>query len=494
MTKSIENSKNLEKKAVQGLFWSVVEKGGIQATQFITFLVLARLLQPEVFGLISLANIFIHFVQSLVGSGFSSAIVQRKQLEKEHLNTAFWVNLAIGALLTGVGIFSASTIASFFEQPDLAPIISWLSLNVLINSAAGTQQALLTRRLNFRELAKCRVFSLLVGSVTGVSMAFAGFGVWSLVSQALVANLLGVCLLWQVSDWRPELKASFNHFKDLASFGINFIGISLLVFFSRRIDDFLIGYFLGPTALGYYTIAYKLFLTIIQILQQGVHKVSLPTFSKLQDNLPGLQRAFYTATTLTCFVTFPAFLGMAAVAPELVRIIFGEQWIPSIPIMQILVLNGILISAMSFTGPIIMAMGKPSWNLFLLFIITFVKTIAFLFVVQHGIVFIAIALVVSNYLALPIRLWITKRLVNVSWLRLSKQLIAPILASIIMVIIILTSKALLQNWLDTRILLTGYIALGVLAYILLTWLMAPHLFQKLRYIIAVALPNGSRQQ
>jgi O-antigen/teichoic acid export membrane protein len=488
MTEPVDNAKDLKKKAVRGVFWALAENGGGQATQFITFLVLARLLQPEAFGLISLANIFIHFIQSLVDSGFSDAIVQRKQLEKGHLNTAFWANLVIGALLAGIGVLSAPLIAGFFKQPTIAPIIAWLSLNVVINSVAGTQQALLRRNLNFKGLAKRKVFGMVAGSITGITMAFAGYGVWSLVGQTLVGNLLGVILLWQISDWRPEFSASFKYFKDLASFGSNVMGIGLLVFFSRRIDDFLIGYYLGPTALGYYTIAYKLFLTIMQLLQEGTQKVSLPTFSKMQDNPLGLQRAFYSATALTCFASFPAFLGMAAVAPELVSVVFGEQWIPSIPIMQILALNGVLVSAMSFTGPMIMAMGKPSWNLGLLFVNTVVKTVAFLLVVQQGIVFVAIALVIANYFVLPTRLWVTKRLLQVSWLKFAKQLMAPTLGSIMMVVAILAAKAALQNTVDLRVLLTGNMILGTLIYLLSIWILAPSLFQKLRNIVAGALP------
>lgn len=243
-----KDSKNLKQKAVRGVFWSLVEKLGSQGTQFITFLVLARLLAPESFGLISLANIFVHFIQALVDSGFSDAIIQRKRLEEDHLNTAFWTNLGVGTVLSLTGVFTAGAIAAFFKQPGLTPIVAWLSLNVLINSFASTQQAIFRRQLNFRGLAQRKVFGLVAGGIVGVTMAFLGYGVWSLVCQTLVGNTLGTLLLWRISDWRPQLKFSAKHLQDLASYGVNVIGIGILVFVTRRVDDFLIGYFLGPTA------------------------------------------------------------------------------------------------------------------------------------------------------------------------------------------------------------------------------------------------------
>ena len=278
-----EKNQELKIKAVRGFFWTLFENLGGQITQFLTFIVLARLLAPETFGLISLANIFIHFVQALVDSGFSNAIIQRKDLEAEHLNTAFWANLGIGGVLTIIGIASSGLVAQFFRQPELALIISVLSINVLINSLSGTQSAVLTRELNFKGLTLRKIVSMVTGSVVGITMAGLNFGVWSLVGQTLVSSLVGCILLWRISKWRPGITVSYKHFVDLFSFGVNFVGIGLLVFFSRRIDDFLIGYFLGATALGYYTVAYKMFISLMQIIQHSTQKVSFTSFSRLQD-------------------------------------------------------------------------------------------------------------------------------------------------------------------------------------------------------------------
>lgn len=489
MPDSPNSSQQLKKKAVRGVAWSIAEKGGTQVTQFLTFLILARLLSPDSFGLISLANVFIHLVQAIINSGFSEAIVQRKEIEPEHLDSAFWVNLSIGIFVTSAGVLSAGAIATFFKEPTLTPIIQCLSLNVLIKSFADVQQATLRREFNFRGLTARRVIGLISGSVVGVTMALLNFGVWSLVCQTLVANLVGTLLLWKISNWRPRFRISVVHLKQLFSYGINVFGISLLVFLNRRGDDFLIGYYLGPTALGYYTIAYKMFLTIMQILQDATQKVSLPTLSRLQDDPIKLRRTFYTATTLVSLVGVPAFIGLAVISPEFVRVVFGEQWMPSSPVMQILSLNGVLVMMMSFSGPTIMAIGKPSWNLRLLTLNTIVKTGAFLAAVQYGIVGVAIALVASNYAVWPAYLGVLKKLLAIELRVLAKRLGATFVATGLMAGAILGVKYLIEAQVNDQVMLTISVILGAIVYSGAIALIAPHLLKQVLSLIQTAMPN-----
>jgi O-antigen/teichoic acid export membrane protein len=482
-------SRQLKQKALRGVAWSFAEKGGTQATQFVTFLILARLLRPDAFGLISLANVFIHFIQALTNSGFSEAIVQHKDVKPEHLDSAFWANLSIGVLITGLGIWGASGIAIFFKEPALTPIIQCLSLNVLIRSFADIQQATLKRELNFRGLTVRQLVGMVAGSIVGVTMAILDFGVWSLVFQTLVSNLVGTLLLWKISHWRPSFRFSVLHLKELFSFGINVFGISILVFLNRRGDDFLIGYFLGATALGYYTIAYKMFVTVMQILQETTQKVSLPTLSRLQDDLPQLRQVFYTSTSLVSLVGVPAFLGLATISPEFIRVSFGEQWIPSIPVMQILSLNGVLVILMSFSGPTIMALGKPSWNLRLLLMNTVVKVAAFLAVVQYGIVWVAGALVASNYIVWPAYLWALRKLLSIELFVLIRRLTPIFIATVLMCGAILGLKSLISAQVNLQTLLFLSIVLGVIIYGSAIALLGPQLFQKAFGLIQMTLPN-----
>jgi len=315
-----------------------------------------------------------------------------------------------------------------------------------------------------------------------------------LVAQQLVANVVGTILLWTVTDWRPGLKVSFKHFKDLGRFGINIIGINILTFLNVRGDDLLIGYFLGPVALGYYTVAYKILVTLTQLLNDTIRQVVLPSFSRLQDDLDKMRKTFYMATELVSFVALPAFIGVAIVAPELVRGLFGPQWEPSIPVMQCLAFVGIARALVNFTGAVIMAMGKPSWSLALAFSDTLVRIIAFAIAIQWGIVAVAIALVISTYLFAPIRLYVVNKLLPINFFTYCKQFIPPLFASGVMSITILVAKQLLNPNLNVQLILGLYVVLGALAYGATILIGAPDLTQRLLKIARMAGPSTQKNK
>ncbi|MEO0537400.1 MAG: MOP flippase family protein [Cyanobacteria bacterium P01_A01_bin.123] len=485
---------SLQQKAIKGVVWTSLQNWGGQALFFITFLVLARQLGPATFGLVSMANIFIHFVQALLGQGFADAIVQRKDLEDEHLDTAFWANLGIGALLFLLGLGTADLIANAFNQVELAPIIRVLSFSVVLNSFSSTQQAILRRRLDFKSLAARKLIGQAVGCAVAISMAIGGFGVWSLVAQQLLNNLVGTLLLWKISDWRPGFKVSKRHFKDLFNFGINVIGMNILVFVSLRSDDLLIGYYLGPVELGYYTVAYRLLVTLTQLLTDTVRQVVLPAFARLQDDKEKVRQAFYTATELMSFAAFPAFLGMAVLSPELVLGLFGEQWQPSIPVMQLLAMVGLLRSVFNFSGAVIMALGKPTWNLILMLLDTLGKVIAFLIAVRWGIVAVAAGLLISTCIFAPLRLWAIYRLVQLNIRAYLTRYASPLMGAGIMAGSILLCKYVLSAYLNVKVLLGLCIVLGAVIYLGSIFLMAPQFYQKLIGFARSAAPASLQKR
>lgn len=487
MSESERSPDDLKQRAIQGVIWSALESWGGQAAQLLSFLVLARLLLPESFGLVSLSNIFIHFVQALIGSGFSDAIVQRKELEPEHLDTAFWINLGIGALLTGLGVLAAPAISHFFKEPGLVPIVRVLSFNVLLNSLAGIQEATLRRQLAFKSLAARRVVGLFAGSITGVTLAFLGFGVWSLVAQSLVGSLTDVTLLWKVSTWRPRFRISWKHFRELFAFGINVVGIGVLIFFSRRGDDLLIGYFLGAEVLGYYTVAYKLLISVMQLLTETVRKVALPTLARLQNDMERLHKAIYLAAGVMSLVAFPSFVGLSVLSPEIIVHVFGKQWMPSIPVMQVLAFVGIIFSASFFSGPVITAMGKPSWNLAFMITSTLVRFAGFAIAAQHGIVAVAWALLICSYAVEPMRVFMLRRVSKINLITYFKQYIPAVVGTIVMAASLILIKMLVLTRLSSSVfLLAFYIFCGIVIYSTFIILLYPRDLARVLDIIPVS--------
>ncbi|MUG93846.1 MOP flippase family protein [Scytonema sp. UIC 10036] len=481
---------SIKQRAVKGILWSAIQNWGSQAASLIVFFILARLLDPEAFGLVALANIFLAFMQVFLDQGFAQVLIQRQELEPEHLDTAFWTNLAIGVLLTVTGFTTADLFANFFQKPQLASILQGFSLLFLITSFGNVQQALLEKKFAFKAIAIRWLVGTFIGGCVGVIMALCGFGVWSLVSQQLVLEFVGTFILWKSSDWRPGIKFSFKHFQQLFSFGINILGFNLLSFFNTRADDFLIGYFLGSVALGYYTIAYRVLGVMTQLLVNTGKQVALPAFSLLQKEPELFRKAFYTATQLTALVAFPTFLGMAALAPELVLLLFGKQWIPSIPVMQVLAFAGIFKAVTFFKGSVFIAMGKPSLTFWFGLLNAVLNVIGFVLAVRWGIIAVATAYVIRGYLVFPISQWVVSRLIQTPLLAYLRQFIVPLMSSLIMVIAILSAKKLLYGLVNSHTLLAICIGIGTLIYGTAIRLFSPELFQKLLSFIHLALSRS----
>jgi O-antigen/teichoic acid export membrane protein len=392
---------NLEQKAAQGIAWSGIQRVSSQVISFLVILVLSRLLEPDAFGLVAMANVIIAFVQTFLDQGFSRAIVQRDKLEDEHLDTAFWTSAFIGMMMTIVGIGFSSLMAKFFREPELAPVLRWFVLSFLFLGLSNTQEALLQRALAFRRLAMRTLIAELVGGVFAITLAYLGYNVWSLVVQALIRLFMGMILLWRLSDWRPGFSFTASRFRELFCFGVNVVGDRLANFFKGRTDEILIGYFLGASALGFYTIGYRILRVMTRLFTESIDAVAFPTFSRLQVDRDRMREVFHQVTKITSIIAFPSFLGVALLAPELVVVFFGEKWTPSIPVMQIMAFIGILHSTTYFNATVLLSIGKP----FLLFgvnlINALVNVIAILIAVRWGIVAVAIAYVLRAYLLAP---------------------------------------------------------------------------------------------
>ncbi|MEO1521938.1 MAG: MOP flippase family protein [Cyanobacteria bacterium J06633_2] len=418
---------SLKQKAAKGIVWSFIQRWGSQLISFSVFLLLARLLSPEDFGLIAMSGVFIAFMKVFLDQGFAAAIVQRKEIQREHLDTAFWVSIGTSLLLTALAWISAGWVAEFYHEPQLAQVIQFLSINFVFKALNSVQNAILTRNLAFKTLAVRSLIGIAAGGSVGVAMALSGFGVWSLVGYQLANSIIEVPILWAVTDWRPTFRCSGKHFKEMFNFGIHVIGMNGLVFLNNYSDNLLIGYYLGSEALGYYTVAYRVLTVLTTLLAKTTNQVAFPTFSKLQNEPERLERAFYKATHLTSLLSFPAFLGIAALAPELVPTMFGEQWAPTIPVMQVLTLIGILRTVFQFNGPIMMAMGRPDWR-FKINIMNTVLNVACFFTVVRlggGILAVSIAFVVRSYLFTPVGLWLIAKLIKMNLITYLGQFRTP---------------------------------------------------------------------
>jgi O-antigen/teichoic acid export membrane protein len=475
---------SIKEKAIAGIFWSVLQNWGSQAGSLIVFFVLARLLTPEAFGLAAMANIFLAFLQIFLQQGFAQSLIQIEELEAEHLDTAFWSSLAIGLSLMAIGWFGADWVAAGFRQPLLTPILQVCSMLFVINACSNVQQALLERAFNFKATATCVLFGTFAGGVIGIIMALSGYGVWTLVGQQIGQESVAVICLWKASTWRPQLRFSVAHFRELFQVGWPIVGFNFLHFLNSRADDLLIGYFLGSISLGYYSIAYRILSVMQQLLVQTSQKIALPTFARLQNDLEQFRQAFYTATQLTSSIAFPVFAGVGVLAPELIVQIFGNQWLPSIPVLQVLILAGMVQSISFFKSSVFIAMGKSSWSLWLSLLSVVLNLTGFAIAIRWGIVAVAAAFVIRSYLVFPIGQWAVSRLIHVRVITYLQQFAVPLASTILMSTVILSTRQILISSLSPPILIVAITSvLGAIIYIGSIRLLSPNLFKHLLNIV-----------
>ncbi len=480
---------SLKQEAIRGVTWSAAQKWGVRIISFCVMLILARLVLPESFGLVAYATVFTAFAQIFVDQGFSDAIVQFPDLEREHLDTAFWISVLTGTILTVTSIAASSWIANIFGEPKLGSIVRWLSPIFILSALSSVQQSLLRRKLAFKSLTTRSLIATISSGIVAVIMAFLGFGVWSLVAKLIVEGAVSVIALWQVSDWRPNFRLSRKHFKELFSFGINIVGGNFVDFLSVHSDDFLIGYYLGPIALGYYTLAYNLLIVMTDLLVSVPNAVAFPIFSKIQNDPARLKSTFYEVTQLQSIIAFPIFLGVFIVAPEAVRVLYSDKWASSIPVVQILMLIGIVRSASYFYSSIFRAAGKPSWRFGIYSLTAALNVVGFLIVVRMGIIAVAVSYVVVSYVLMPIYFLMIRKLIHVTIQSHLGQYTIALVSSLIMIVVVLGCKYLVGQNFSMAIRLVIFIITGGGTYLLAIRLIRPALYSKMLELAQMALPR-----
>lgn len=455
----------LREKVAKGAVWSAFQDWGSQGIQFVVFFVLARLLGPQAFGLIALAQIFLRLIQSLTKQGFTQVLIQRDHLDKDHLDTAFWSNIGITSSLTVLCILFAQQVSVWFDEPLLSQIIPWLSINFILVALNDVQRALLMREFDYKTIATRTFIAAPVSGIIGILMAFWGFGVWSLVGKTLSENAITVILLWRVSNWRPSFSFSIACFKELFDFQINIVGLSVLGTVNSQIDKFLIGYYIDSTTLGYYVVANKVAGLVAGLIGGATQKIALPMFSRLKTNLSQLQEIFCKITQVISFIAFPVFFGIVVLAAEIIFVAFGPEWAVAVPLMQILAFSGLQNSVYSFLGELITALGKPAWNFRISFVSVLLRTVGFLIAVQWGIVAIAVVQVLIGYISTPIRLLCINRLTALSFNKYLRSHVSPLIGVAIMSGFIISFKALLGGAVNEYIALCLYVLIGAATYL-----------------------------
>lgn len=480
----------------RGVAWSAIENWGRQALSFAVFWALARLLGTVEFGVIALASSFVMVLAILAQNGFAMAVVQREDLQPEHLNAAFWISVA-GSVAGAAGLaLGAPWIAGAFDEPLLAPVLRWLAPVVVIEGVMSVHVALLKRSLDFRALAIRTTTAVALGGVVGVALAVAGFGVWSLVAQQVVGTMGAFLVIWSHSAWRPDGVGSRAALADIFRFGRPIMAAGLINVVNTRGDIFIIGYVLGNTAVGAYAIAYRILTVLNELFTGSINKVMVPLMAPRQRDPEHIRATLHTATRLTMAITLPVFVGLACTAREVVPVVFGEHWSVSVATLQILCFLGVAQSLRAMLGSTLIAVARPDLFLRVTTLNAALNLVGFVAAVRFGIEAVAFSYTVAGFLVLPVVYRLVASVVPLDWRTWVSTFSSPGIAAAVMAAVVLGARAALLDEIGRAPTLAIVVVGGAATYGAALRVIEPSLLREIRGRVRQMLrpaPAGSPQ-
>lgn len=333
---------SLKAKTVRGTIWSGIDSIAGQGITFLVGLVLARLLTPQEYGLIGYIAIIIAILNSIVDSGFSNALIRKKDAGEIDYDTTFIFNMALSLLMAGVMIVTAGPVSRFLNEPELVPLIRAMSVIVVINAAAIIQRTTLTKRVDFKTQTKVSLISSAASGAVGIGMALSGMGVWSLVGQQISRQLLNTVFLWAFNRWTPAWRFSWRSFRELFGFGWKLMVSGLLNTIWNEISQIVIGKCYSTATLGQFTRG-KQFSDIFSTnMTTVIQRVSFPVLSSVQDEQTRLREGYRKIIKVTMLLSFVLMFGLGAVADSLLYVLVGSQWSEAAKYLQVLVFSACL--------------------------------------------------------------------------------------------------------------------------------------------------------
>jgi len=333
---------SLVHKTASATKWSALDVFMRQGVQFAVSIVLARILTPEDFGVVAVLTLFIAVAAVFIDGGLSSALVQRQNTTHADESTVFFFNLGMGAVSGLLLCAAAPWIAIFFELPVLRYLSYAMALSLFVGAFGSIHTALLTKEMNFKTTAKVGVVSSVVGGALAIYMASQEYGVWSLVGHTMASGIVTVLLLWIWHPWRPGWRFSVASLRSLFRFGGYEMASTLLDVFATNLYLALIARMYSVRDVGLFNRARNTQLMPVTVMMSIVQRVAYSAFSSVAEDKARLVRGLRQAQAVAMFINMPVMVGVIVLAEPLVLTLFGDQWLPCVPMLQVLGLGGIL--------------------------------------------------------------------------------------------------------------------------------------------------------
>ncbi|HHT03175.1 MAG TPA: lipopolysaccharide biosynthesis protein [Bacteroidales bacterium] len=456
---------DIKQKTITGVAWSAVERFSVQIVQFVVQIIIARLLFPSDYGMISMLAIFMAIAQTFTDGGFGNALIQKKDRTNTDYSTVFYFNISVGIILSIILFLSSGLISQFYNMPELKPIVQVMSVNLVILSFQVIQKTILTIKIDFKTQAKASLIGVLIGGAIGIIMAYKGYGAWALVAQFTTINIIQTALFWYFVKWKPIREFSKDSFKRLFNFGSKILGANLLQTIYLNLYTLVIGKQFSATTLGYYSRADQFAQFPSSNITGIIWRVTYPIMSEIQDDDLKLKQVFRQYIKLSAFIVFPIMVGLAAMAEPFIIIILTEKWKGIVPILQIISFYYMLYPLNAISQNLMQVKGRSDM-FFRLEIVKKLIGIALLFIsLPFGIYYVCSSLIAYGLINLSINIYYNSKLIDFKIKDQIRDIIKIFFVSIIMGLVVYSIN--LTPLSNIPKLLTGTI-IGSITYLILS--------------------------
>lgn len=469
------------RKAVfSNLIWRFMERCGAQFVSVVVSFVLARMLDPAVYGLVAKVTIITSIMLVFVDSGMANSLIQKKDPDDLDFSSVFFFNVAF-CLVLYVGLFfAAPLIAEYNGQPELTAIVRVLGLTVVVAGVKNVQQAYVSKTMQFKRFFFATLGGTAVSAAVGIAMAYKGFGVWALVAQQLSNVTINTCVLWLTVGWRPKAMFSLERLRALLGYGWKLLASGLLDTVYNKLREIFIAVFYTDTDLAFYNRGNALPNLIVENINSSIDSVLLPVLSAEQDHAEQVREMTRRAIKVSSYIIMPLMMGLAVCAEPFVRFFLTEKWLPCVPYLRIFCFTYSFYPLHTANLNAIKAMGRSDLFLILEIVKKAVGITALLLTMRLGVYPMALSLLATSVLSQIINAWPNSRLLNYSYLRQLADLLPTILLAAAMGACVYPVSLL---GLSDIVTLVIQVPLGVLVYVLGSKLLRIDSFEYLMSIV-----------
>ena len=456
---------NDKSKIVSNFMWRLFERFGTQIISFILSIILARLLDPNVYGQVAIVLVVISILNVFIDSGFGNALIQKKEVDDIDYSSVFYFNIFICLILYITLYFFAPAIAHFYRSEDLTNIIRVLGLTIIVSGVTNIQNSYVSRNLLYKKYFYCTLLGSFVSAIVGIVLALNGYGIWSLVFQNLANTIINTIALWSIVKWRPKLLFSFSRLKVLFNYGWKLLISSLINTSWSKLRQLIIGRKFTTSDLAFYNKGSHFPDITTSSIITSINSVIFPTMSKAQDSVEAVKDIMRKSIKIGSYILWPAMIGLAACADNFIMVFLSEKWMPVVPYLRIFCISYAFYPIHTSNLSAINAIGRSDLFLKLEIIKKFVDFIMIIISIRYGVLAMAIWTIPSNFISQFINAWPNRKLLNYRYFDQIKDLIPSLLMSLVMGLIVYSINFIGLNNLATLIL---QVLTGVLAYFVLS--------------------------